>query len=135
MALHYSLREIKNNSFTGNKPCYAVNLVTSGNVDLEDLADTINHMSSASQGDVTGILKNLVSLVAQELSNGNTVTLNGLGTFSLSAGLNKEITNPEQVTGNDIEVKRVCFKSSPDFRNKIKDVSFVRFQPGERWTR
>ncbi len=129
MAIRYRIKEIKNNRLTGGKKCYAVTLVTSGNISTEQVAERINTMTAFSPGDVTGLFRSFVNVLVYELSIGNTVTLNGLGTFSLSAGLSKEVTGPEEVSGKDICLKRICFKPSPALKDKIKDIGFIRYEP------
>ncbi|MCD7935988.1 MAG: HU family DNA-binding protein [Tannerellaceae bacterium] len=138
MALKYKIYPVKNNQLTDGEPCYAVSLLRGSNVNLQEIAEYMNVLSSFSPGDVTGLVDNLVVILSRYLAEGNSVTLDGLGTFSLSAGLKRPVSDPEQITGNDICIRRICFKPTPDFKARVeekanfqKHVPLIKYKPEE----
>jgi len=135
MAVNYKIAPINNSRFPEGNPSHRVSLVTKGNVGIEELAEQINIMSSCSPGDLCGIIRNLVTLIANELAAGQTVTLEDLGTFSLSAELKNPSKKPEEITGKDIDLKRVCFKAAPMLKQKIKENIVFHQLPSDmnRW--
>ncbi|ADV44100.1 HU family DNA-binding protein [Bacteroides helcogenes] len=72
-------------------------------VDSQMLAESIAEKSSLTPGDVHNVIRNLLSVMRQQLLNSRTVRLDGLGTFTMKArtrgkGVSKEEVNPNQVT-------------------------------------
>ncbi|MCD7936210.1 MAG: HU family DNA-binding protein [Tannerellaceae bacterium] len=135
MAIHYKIKPISNNRFPDEKPIYKVTLLTTGNIGTEELAKELSHTSSFTPGDLYGIIRNLVSVISRELASGQTVTLDELGTFSISAELDKAPEDPEKITGKDIHFKRVCFKAAPMLKQNIKEqITFHKLAPDiKRW--
>ncbi len=74
-------------------------------VDLNVLAERLCEYSNVMPGEVHNVVRNLMSIMITELQNGNSVKLNGMGTFTLkirSRGtgvLTSEEVNPGQITG------------------------------------
>lgn len=85
MAVRYKLTKI-NDNITDNKTVkYSVTTVSYDNVNLDALAEQIAGSSTFSYGEVKGLVENLTILIAEALEGGNTVTIDGLGTFSVTA--------------------------------------------------
>ena len=93
MAVRYKLTKI-NDNITDNKTVkYSVTTVSYDNVNLDALAEQIAGSSTFSYGEVKGLVENLTILIAEALEGGNTVTIDGLGTFHItlcSEGTEKE---------------------------------------------
>ena len=53
-------------------------------IDLDALAERIEHTCSMTKGDVKAVLIEMVSAMKIELQNSNKVKIDGLGTFSIS---------------------------------------------------
>ncbi|MCD7937047.1 MAG: HU family DNA-binding protein [Tannerellaceae bacterium] len=130
MTLRYQVHQVKNARFPEEKPAYSVSLVSYQNINRAHLAKQLCHSSSFTPGDLTGIIDNLVMLIAEHLSSGYTVTLDGLGTFSVSAELKEPVTDPENISGHNLRVKRICFKPAPEFKRLIETgATFERYVP------
>lgn len=73
-------------------------------VDSQMLAESIAEKSSLTPGDVHNVIRNLMSVMRQQLLNSRTVRLDGLGTFTMKARtrgkgvVKEEDVNPNQVT-------------------------------------
>ncbi|MCD8178043.1 MAG: HU family DNA-binding protein [Tannerellaceae bacterium] len=135
MALQYKIKEIKNMQDTDGNVIYSITLLTGRNTTLREMGELINDKSSITVGDVEGVVKQLIDVIVQQLRMGNTVTIDGLGTFWLSAELKNKIKDPDQITGKDIRIKRICFKPCPEFKEKFKDISITRFTSDKFVTR
>ncbi len=82
---------------------------------LWDIAEILQHRSTASKADVYLIVKGLVDLIPELLAKGHTIKLDELGTFSLHASV-KTADSPSEVTVRNIKELRLSFR--PD--NRIK---------------
>ncbi|MCC8155098.1 MAG: HU family DNA-binding protein [Tannerellaceae bacterium] len=130
MSLKYNINKVKNGRFPDGESHYSISLVRNSNISLTEIAEYMNTLSAFSPGDVTGMVSNLIGVIADQLASGNTVTLDGLGTFKVSAELKHPVTDPDKITGNDIQIKRVCFKPAPAFKNRIEQkASFLKYEP------
>lgn len=126
MAIRYRLEPIRNNINKEGKQGVFPQLIKGETVSIRDLARKICIDSSFSEGDVLGILENMTESIASYLSLGCNVNLDHLGTLSLSATLKNKDIPPNQIRGNNIRVKKVRFRTSPDFMNRLSDTKFVK---------
>lgn len=135
MSVNYRIRRVNNKRFPEEKPSYSVSLVSWHNTNREEIAIDMSERSSFSAGDLTGLIDNLVLIIADELAMGNTVTLDGLGTFSISATLKDPSRDPDRIDGKDILLNRVCFKPAPAFKDRIRrKLTFRKLDPEiKRW--
>lgn len=110
-------------------------LVKGGTVDSEYIAGRIAEKSSLTRGDVYNVVDALVGEMNNNLMNGLSVRLNGLGTFTAiaKAGGNG-VENPEDVNSSQIKSLRIQFtptgKRTPMngiTRAMFKDVVFQRW--------
>lgn len=62
--------------------------------------------------------------IAQELMNGNIVTLNDLGTFKLQIGTDTPVSKNERMNLRNISIKGINFAPSPDFLEFLADPQF-----------
>ena len=90
MAVRYKLTKINDNITDNKTVAYSVTTVSYGNVNLDALAGQIAESSTFTYGEVKGLVENLTILIAETLEGGNTVTIDGLGTFSVTARPNRK---------------------------------------------
>ncbi|NDW13196.1 DNA-binding protein [Bacteroides sp. 214] len=87
------------------KKLYYPRLIKMGRVvDTQKLGELIAEKASLTPGDVHNVIRNLMSVMRQQLLNSRSVRLNGLGTFTMIAhsggnGVEKE----EEVTSTQIK--------------------------------
>ena len=116
MAVRYKLTKI-NDNITDNKTVkYSVTTVSYDNVNLDALAEQIAGSSTFSYGEVKGLVENLTILIAEALEGGNTVTIDGLGTFSVTA------------RAESIKLKGIGFKPSPKLKERLRSIEFTRMK-------
>lgn len=87
------------------KKLWHLNLVKVGKtVNLQQLAEMIAEKSSLTPGDVHNVVRNLMTVMRQQLLNSRTVRLDGLGTFTMKAKTNgKGVEQKEEVNPNQIQ--------------------------------
>ena len=122
MAVRYKLTKI-NDNITDNKTVkYSVTTVSYDNVNLDALAEQIAGSSTFSYGEVKGLVENLTILIAEALEGGNTVTIDGLGTFSVTA------RDPLKIRAESIKLKGIGFKPSPKLKERLRSIEFTRMK-------
>jgi predicted histone-like DNA-binding protein len=132
MAVRYKLTKI-NDNITDNKTVkYSVTTVSYDNVNLDALAEQIAGSSTFSYGEVKGLVENLTILIAEALEGGNTVTIDGLGTFSVTARPNREVEDPcpiiLKIRAESIKLKGIGFKPSPKLKERLRSIEFTRMK-------
>ena len=118
----------------GNKLLWFPQLMTVGKAaDTEELAGRLSAMSTVSKGDVFAVLSDLPDVMADILSSGRAVHIDGLGSFYLACtsrgngveskeevsesqikGL-KVVFLPERYRGGDRRMKRPLIRQDMDF--------------------
>ena len=73
-----------------------------------------------------GCIEQIKSQLIEELLNGNSVSIDGLGTFSLSADANRSVDRPEEIRAASIHVKSVNFRAAPELMSRMKEARFER---------
>ena len=105
MAVRYKLTKINDNITDKEQVKYSVTTVSYGNVNLDALANQMADMSTFNYGEVKGMIENLTRMIAFHLKDGYTVTIDGLGTFSITAQPNREVEVPSKVRAESIKLK------------------------------
>lgn len=105
----------------GEKKCY-YQLRSYSNLNMEQFTEKICYPGSGlNRGDVARVLCRMVDTMKEWLSLGHTITIDELGTFSLSIGVDddQEVEdfegNGKRVTGKRISVRGVNFRPNRDF--------------------
>lgn len=94
------------------KKLYHPMIVLTGSVKLEQIANDLAELSSLSPGDTYNVVKNLPGVIQRYLANGNSVFLDGLGSFA--PALNNSgngVEKAEDVTANGARLK-IIFRPS-----------------------
>ena len=128
MALRYKLTKINDNITDSETVKYSVTTVSYGNVNLNDLAEQMSDASTFTYGDVKGMIENLTLMIAEALKDGNTVTIDGLGTFSVTAQPNRDVEIPSKIRAESIKLKSIGFKPSPKLKERLSDIEFTKMK-------
>ena len=75
-----------------------------------------------------GMFENLTLLISEALKEGNTVTIDGLGTFSVTAQPNRDVEEPSKIRAESIKLKGIGFKPSPKLKDRLSDIEFTRLK-------
>ncbi len=98
--------------------------VTSGQIDIHELAATICERCSLTRADVLATVSALSDVMQQRLRDGHTVKLDGIGIFSVSAS-SEAMERREQCTPSKVKAKRVCFKADKEMRLILNEIEYV----------
>lgn len=125
MAHSYVVRE-KIDSSSGEKKVkfYAVPVATR-QIDTRMLAEEIAEGSALSKGDVLAAICEIGNKIMSHLKAGDSVNLEGLGLFFLSAG-SEGYESAEQCTPSRVKARRICFKSCNKQREELVNLKFER---------
>ena len=94
----------------GKKLFYPSLVKVNNVVTTQDLAEKIAYSSSMTEGDVHGVIRNLMVAMRQELLNSQTVKLDGLGSFTFRAcAKGKGVETAEEVDPSQIKLLRCHF--------------------------
>ena len=103
-----------------NKTRYHARLVVRDTITLEDIAETIESRSSLRQSDVIGSFIEFANVFKQELSNGNSIHIPGVGSFRIKARSTFSQRNP--CRKYSLQWNR--FYSGKRFASRIKGYNF-----------
>ena len=120
----YKLQEMPDVHNTGKRRVYP-KMVTNRTLSRKEFVKMMqNYHRGISESTTEAVLTDVVDMLADMLSMGYNVNLEGFGTFSLSLAFEdekpREILNPDdKMTYRKVGVKDINFKASPEF---VKDV-------------
>jgi len=117
MALQFNPVE-KTNPITKVKKWYAQPNLT-GRRTLKDLSKDLSEVSSLSAGDVQNVISNFVEQLPKWLMEGDSVKLDGFGTFRLSFSSDGVSTKGE-VTANQIKDIYILFDADDQIKERIQ---------------
>lgn len=84
-------------------------------VDLRYIAEKMKDRSSLSVGDIKSVVQNFVDKLKEQLLEGKSVNIEGLGVFQLTACSKGELTAKE-VTAKSVECVRIFFQANKELR-------------------
>jgi len=117
MALQFNAVE-RPNPQTKEKKWYATPRLT-GKRTLKDLSEDIASVSSLSAGDVQNVIVNLIDQLPKWLMEGDSVKLDGFGTFRLSFS-STGVATRDEVTANGIKDIYVLFEPDEEIKDRVQ---------------
>lgn len=95
---------------------YFPHLITLGqSVDLRYIAEKMRDRSSLSVGDIKSVIQNFVDKLKEQLLEGKSVNIEGLGVFMLSAR-SKGAEEVKDITAKSIDSVRIFFQANKELR-------------------
>ena len=91
-----------------------------------ELARRLSQYTSFKEGEVQGILIELVKVIEKTLQEGHSVTIDGLGTFQTAITSNG-FDRPEQVTPREVRLSRVYFRADRKLVEFVRRAKFIRY--------
>ncbi|MDR0599555.1 MAG: HU family DNA-binding protein [Treponema sp.] len=96
---------------------------SAGNVGLQEIAREIEGRSALSLGDVQSVLSNLMDVMPIFLKLGQSIKLEGFGTFRVSV-TSDGTTTPDELNAHHIKGVKLVFLPSVDLKRSLDDISF-----------
>jgi predicted histone-like DNA-binding protein len=98
---------------------------------LEELIESASEKTTLALQEMRMAYELIIARMLTELRNGNSVCLDNLGMFSLSA-TSRVVQDKKEIRSNSIFVKRLVFRMSSAFLRKLGVVEFERAAPDGR---
>ncbi|GHT73579.1 hypothetical protein FACS189456_4140 [Bacteroidia bacterium] len=95
----------------------------SGTVNLAEIAKEIADRSSLTFGDVQNVLRNLLDVLPLYIRLGQTIHLEGFGSFHVAVGSAGTAT-PDELTTHSVRDARLIFTPSVEMKKGIEGLSF-----------
>jgi predicted histone-like DNA-binding protein len=89
-----------------------------GSRDLKQLSQDISELSSLSPGDVLNVIANLITMLPKWLKEGDSIKLDGFGSFRLSFS-SDGVATKEEVTASLIKDIRILFDADDNLKRDI----------------
>lgn len=107
---------------------YFANGVSAGNYSTEDLAKDVSQASSFTEADIIGALRAVSDSLKVRLKMGYNVTLNGIGTFSVSI-TSEPCQSEKECKPNKVRAKKVAYKADKLLRKELQELKFYKTDP------
>ncbi|MDC7135177.1 MULTISPECIES: HU family DNA-binding protein [Bacteroides] len=114
-----------------NKVRYHARLVVRDTITLEEIAENIESRSSLRQSDVTGTFIEFANIFKQELSNGNSIHIDGIGSFRIKAE-SPEVRSLKEIRSENIHCSGIIFTPEKDLLRELKATSFEKVSETHR---
>jgi predicted histone-like DNA-binding protein len=96
---------------------------TAGNVGLQEIAKEIEGRSALSLGDVQSVLSNLMEVMPLFLKLGQSIKLEGFGSFRLSVTSDGTET-ADELSAHHVKGAKLMFLPSMELKRKLEDISY-----------
>ena len=108
------------------KECLRATISSSHDTNNRQMGEDSTHASSFNNIDMAAAIETIKTYLGMYLSCGETVHLDGIGSFQLSIGLKEMTPATTKITARQIEVKGITFRPADSLMARIKDdVHFV----------
>ncbi|MHB9291186.1 hypothetical protein Holit_00258 [Hollandina sp. SP2] len=94
-----------------------------GNVGIKEIAKEIEGRSALSLGDVQSVLSNMVEILPLFLKLGQSVNLEGFGSFRISVS-SEGVDKPEDLNARHIKGVKLLFLPSNDLKRNLEGITF-----------
>ncbi|MCH3923943.1 MAG: HU family DNA-binding protein [Bacteroidales bacterium] len=98
---------------------------TNHNTTTEMIVEQIQESCSLTQADALAAIASLSAILKSELAKGNSVKLDGIGTFNASI-TSQAMDSPNEIRKITVKGGRVTFKADKKLREALKDLSFKK---------
>jgi predicted histone-like DNA-binding protein len=95
----------------------------SGNIGIKEIAKEIEGRSALSFGDVQSVLSNLVEVLPIFLKLGQSVNIEGFGSFRVSVS-SEGTAAPEELNARHIKGVKLLFLPSLDLKRNLEGITF-----------
>lgn len=120
---------------TGESDSLYAKIVSEGRVSSNQLAEEIGQTCSFSPGVAKGIIQALSDRLLFHLRHGETVDLEGIGSFSVTLKTPPGITDPAQIRAESIRFNKVTYRCAPKLKQALKALPLSRATLPPRKTR
>ena len=127
MAVDFKMVPKQNNIATPPEVKYYPCAVSSGEVDLDYIADIIAGRCTVSVADCYGVLIAMSDVIGEQLANGKIVKIERLGTFALTIKASGT-DEPEKLNKNCILGARMVYKPAKNLKRTLNNLQYKRIR-------
>ena len=113
----------------GGELKYYATANATGEVDIYELSELIEMISTVSDIDVSGVLRSFVKVVPRELAKGNIVRLGDFGSFRVGISSQGHPTE-EEVSDKSVTKRRIIFTPGPILKRALLTLTFTKVSNG-----
>jgi predicted histone-like DNA-binding protein len=127
MSVRFKMVPKQNNIASPPQTKYYPCAVSSGEVDLERLADTVADRSTLTPADCYAVMVAMSEVIGEELARGKIVKIDRLGTFSLTLkGVGTD--QPELLNKNTILGAKILYKPAQHLKKILANLTYKRIR-------
>lgn len=125
MSIQYRLTPMRDNISRTPKQGFYAQVVTKGTIDTRELCKVISEKCSLNVADMKAAIEALAQAIEDKLQDGYNVSIDELGTFSVSAE-SRTVLDSEDIRGQSVRVKNINFRPSVRLKTTMKTSKFER---------
>ena len=126
MAKRYGIWKKRFKSASGEEKTLYYACSKRGNVIcFKGLSKRVTELSSLSEGDIMSTLLNVATVMKWKLIDGDTVRLDGIGSFSIAV-TSDGFEDPKEITPNRVRASKVVFIPDMSFVRLIEEIDFYK---------
>lgn len=125
MSIQYRLTPMRDNISKTPKQGFYAQVVTKGTIDTRELCKVISEKCSLNVADMKAAIEALAQAIEDKLQDGYNVSIDELGTFSVSAE-SRTVSDSEDIRGQSVRVKNINFRPSVRLKTTMKTSKFER---------
>ncbi|WP_321517661.1 HU family DNA-binding protein [uncultured Bacteroides sp.] len=125
MSIQYRLTPMRDNISENPKQGFYAQVVTKGTIDTRELCKAISEKCSLNVADMKAAIEALAQTIEDKLQDGYNVSIDELGTFSVSAE-SRTVQDSEEIRGQSVKVKNINFRPSVRLKTTMKTSKFER---------
>ena len=107
------------------KTKYYASANTTGRSAIDEITEDIEQASTVNGADIRAVLYGLLESIPKHLKAGNSVELQGIGTFRISISSNPEDT-ADKVTSKSIKSTKILFTPDKKLSKVLNDLTFKK---------
>lgn len=125
MSIQYRLTPMRDNISEKPKEGFYAQVVTRGTIETRELCKEIADRCSLSVADMRAAIEALAQTIEDKLQDGYNVSIDEIGTFSVSAE-SRTVQSADEIRGQSVKVKNINFRPSVRLKKTMKSSVFER---------
>ncbi|MCD8165574.1 MAG: HU family DNA-binding protein [Bacteroides sp.] len=127
MSIQYRLTPLKDNISDDPKKGFYAQVVTRGTVTTRELCREISRRCTLNTADMKAAIEALAEVIEEKLNEGYNVSIDELGTFSVSAN-SRTVQDENEIRSQSVKVKNINFRPSVRLKSTLSQATFERIK-------
>ena len=127
MSIQYRLTEKSDNINRSPKKGHFAQVITRGTIDTRELCKIISSRCTLTPADLKAAIYAITETIEEKLAEGYNVSLNELGTFSITAETQENASAEDTLpTSRNVAFKKVNFRASVRLKKALRNAHFEK---------